>query len=181
MAEVALLRGINVGGSSTVEMARLRATFERLGLERVRTYINSGNVVFVSAEGDRAALRARIEAAIADDVGFAIRVLLRTTEEMGAVVAALPDGWRNDAEHRCEVFFSDEFTSYASLGRLPLTEGVEEARFAPGAVLCRIPRALQGRSRLTTLVGSDLYRRMTVRNCNTARKLHQLLLAADAG
>ena len=180
MAYVALLRGINVGGNSIVEMARLRATFERLGLDRVRTYINSGNVVFTGGAEDRAGLHSLIEQAIAGDFGLAITVLLRTTEEMRAVVEALPPDWRNDGDHQCNVFFSDEFTSPASVGRLPLTEGIEEARFAPGAILCRVPRPLQGRSRLNTLVGTDLYRRMTARNCNTARKLYDLLVAADS-
>lgn len=46
MKYVALLRGINVGGKSRVEMARLKSTFEKSGLTEVKTYINSGNIIF---------------------------------------------------------------------------------------------------------------------------------------
>ncbi len=57
MTYVALLRGINVGGNRKVEMKRLKATFERAGFADVRTYINSGNVIFGSESTDAASTR----------------------------------------------------------------------------------------------------------------------------
>ena len=180
MAYAALLRGINVGGNSKVEMPRLRATFERVGVDRVRTYINSGNVVFAAPTADRAALRAEIEAAIAAEFGVPITTVLRTTDEMRLVLEAFPDDWANGGDHRCEVLFSDGFTTPAAIGRLPFTAGIEETRFAPGAIIYRIPLHLRTRSRLTRMVGTDLYRTITARNCNTARKLLELLVATDA-
>ena len=179
MAYVALLRGVNVGGRARVEMARLKATFEGLGLGDVRTYINSGNVVFTGGGSDRARLRRRIERAVTGDFGLDVRVLLRDTGEMAAVVAAMPEEWRDGPEHKCDVLFSDEFTSPESIARLPLTPGLEESLFVPGAIALRTPRARLTRSRLTKIVGTDLYRQMTIRNGNTARMLHQLLVAAD--
>ena len=179
MAYVALLRGINVGGKALVGMAELRRVFEELGLSGVRTYINSGNVIFTGGDRDRARLRRRIERALADRVGLETTVVLRDTAELAAVVDALPASWRNDDRHRCDVFFSDDFVRPDGVGLLPLTPGVEEVRFVPGAILCRGDRSDLRRSRLTRLVGTDLYRRMTARNCNTARKLYELLVAAD--
>lgn len=179
MAYVALLRGINVGGKATVEMARLKTTFERLGLERVSTYINSGNVVFVG-RGARATLRRRIEQAITEDFGLDVMVLLRSTDELQVLVDAVPASWRNDSDYKCDVFFSDEFRGPDSVERLPFTPGLEEVVFVPGAVVSRIDRGRQSKSRLTKIVGSDLYRQLTVRNVNTARKLHALLEAADS-
>jgi uncharacterized protein (DUF1697 family) len=58
---VALLRGVNVGGGNTVSMTSLKQSFERLGLEDVRTYINSGNVFFRSAGTNARALSLREE------------------------------------------------------------------------------------------------------------------------
>ena len=81
--------------------------------------------------------------------------------------------------HKCDVLFSDDFTSPKSVDLLPLTPGIEETRFAPGAILCRVPRAKQSKSKLTRMVGTDLYKRMTARNCNTARKLYELARQAD--
>jgi uncharacterized protein (DUF1697 family) len=179
MAYVALLRGINVGGNAPVDMKQLKATFERLGLRDVRTYINSGNVVFTGGGKDRTRLRRRIERAVNEDFGLDVAVLLRDADELRAVVDALPKGWSNDGVHKCDVLFSDDFTSPKSVDLLPLTPGIEETRFAPGAILCRVPRAEQSKSKLTRMVGTDLYRRMTARNCNTARKLYELARQAD--
>jgi uncharacterized protein (DUF1697 family) len=179
MAYVALLRGINVGGKALVDMKQLKATFEAAGLGNVKTYINSGNVVFTGGGKDRSRLRRKIERAIADDFALDVTVVLRDTDELRAVVDALPKSWTNDTKHKCDVFFSDEFTSAKSIELLPLTKGIEETRFVRGAILCRIPREKQSKSRLTRLVGTDLYKRMTARNCNTARKLYELARQAD--
>ena len=180
MAYVALLRGINVGGKAMVSMAKLRDTFEALGLRNVGTYINSGNVIFAGGGADRQKLRRRIERAITADFGLEVFVLLRDAEEMGAVVEAIPRGWRNDSEQKCDVLFSDRFDSSDILDQLPLTPKIETVRWVPGAVLCRIDRRVLGKSKLTTkLVGTEFYKSMTVRNVNTARKLYGLLLAVE--
>lgn len=180
MAYVALLRGINVGGKGIVPMAALKATFERLDLQQVTTYINSGNVVFTGGGVDRGKLRRRIEQAVTDEYGLDAMTLLRTTADMQALIAAVPDSWRNDGDHKCDVFFSDAFTAPDSLSLLPFTPGLEEVVFVPGAIVSRVDRARQSKSRLTKVVGTDLYKQLTVRNINTARKLADLLVAADA-
>ena len=69
MTYLALLRGINVGGKNKVEMARLKTLFESIGCGDVRTYINSGNVIFTSNRV-AARLRTSIEKAIAKEFGF---------------------------------------------------------------------------------------------------------------
>jgi uncharacterized protein (DUF1697 family) len=180
MAYAALLRAINVGGNSKVEMPRLRAALERIGLDRVRTYINSGNVVFSAPAAAAGRLRARIEAAIEAEFGFPVMTLIRTTEEMQMVMAALPDDWVTDREYRCEVLFNDDFTTADAVARLPFTAGIEETRFAPGAVIYRIRLDLRTRSRLTRMVGTDLYRQITARNSTTVRTLYSMLLSTDA-
>lgn len=177
MAWVALLRGVNVGGNSTVAMPRLKAAFEQAGMASVRTYINSGNVVFASDEADRARLVARLESAVEAEFGFPVKTLLRSHQEMAAVVDLLTDGWTNDAENRCDVVFSDEFTAPSSIELLPFTTGLEETRFVPGAIVWRLDRSLATKSRLTKFVGTPLYKLTTTRNANTVRKLLALLEA----
>lgn len=89
---IAFLRAVNVGGRK-VEMARLRALLEGLGLTRVRSYIASGNAFF-DAELDTPAARAELVAAIErrllTEFGFEIPVLLRSTDEVAAALAAAP-------------------------------------------------------------------------------------------
>jgi uncharacterized protein (DUF1697 family) len=88
--QVALLRGINVGRAKRVSMADLRALVENLGYGDVRTLLNSGNIVFTSpraAPGDAAA---RIERALAAELGVAARVTVVTAAELAAAVSANP-------------------------------------------------------------------------------------------
>ncbi len=87
---VAMLRGINVSGHNPIKMPALQAMFEALGHSAVTTYIQSGNVVFTSADDDPAAVADAIEARITADFGMDVPVILRTGDEMAAVVAGNP-------------------------------------------------------------------------------------------
>jgi uncharacterized protein (DUF1697 family) len=89
---IALLRGVNVAGQRKVPMSDLRGLFETLGYADVRTYIQSGNVVFTAKTGTPASLRSAIEKALKHDFGFDVTVLLRTAAEMAAVVERNPYG-----------------------------------------------------------------------------------------
>jgi uncharacterized protein (DUF1697 family) len=82
---IAFLRAVNVGGRS-MKMADLRMCFEDLGLRNVGTVIQSGNAYFDAGRGSRAALVARIEAAIGSRFGFEVPTILRTCEEVEATL-----------------------------------------------------------------------------------------------
>lgn len=71
-------------------MDRLRELFAELGFTGVRTYIQSGNVFFDTAEDDRAALRSRIEEHLRQALGYAVPTILRTIPELEQVVARDP-------------------------------------------------------------------------------------------
>jgi len=78
---IAFLRGVNVGGH-IVKMERLRELFSALGVGNVRSYIQSGNIFFETAETDRAALRHKIEAHLFEALGYEVPVFLRTPAEV---------------------------------------------------------------------------------------------------
>src|SRR5438309_925602 len=105
MTYVAFLRGINVGGNRKVEMAKLKQTFERLGLTHVRTFINSGNVIFVTNNESVTEITSIIEAAIEKDFGFEVKVLLKSLAQIKELIDALPDNWVNDKHMKCDVMF----------------------------------------------------------------------------
>lgn len=86
---IALLKGINVGGKNKIKMADLKHLFEKIGCHSVHTYINSGNVLFKSEE-DEATLVKRIEDEIKRDLGLAIKVVIRTNQELEQIIAANP-------------------------------------------------------------------------------------------
>lgn len=180
MIYVALLRGINVGGNNKIEMARLKATFERAGMSRVSTYINSGNVIFSSRATDTARLERRLERAIRDDFGLTIPVLLRSAKNIIAAADALPDEWANDRDTKCDVLFlGRELDSPGILDRLTVKPGIDKALYVPGAVLWRVAKPDATRSGLMRIAGTEMYRQMTIRNCNTLRKLASMI--RDAG
>jgi uncharacterized protein (DUF1697 family) len=87
---IALLRGINVGKHKRIAMADLRALVEDLGGTDVQTYVNSGNVVFDHDETDATSLEHAIAGAIRDRIGHEVPVVIRTAEELAAVVAGNP-------------------------------------------------------------------------------------------
>ena len=86
---IALLRGINVGGHN-VKMEHLRSLFSEMGFGNVRSYIQSGNVFFDTAESDRAGLRTTIEQGLSDSLGYAVPACLRTLGEFESVLARNP-------------------------------------------------------------------------------------------
>lgn len=89
MRYIALLRGINVGGH-TVKMDELRQHFEGLGLQNVKTYIQTGNVFFDTEAKDEEALAQKIENHLEEKLGFAVPTCLRTVTELEEILKAAP-------------------------------------------------------------------------------------------
>ncbi len=174
---VALLRGINVGGKNRILMADLRACFESAGYDGVRTYIQSGNVVFRSGEPDREVLRGAIERMLADAFDYDATVELRDRDELQAVIDAAPAGFGSDREtyHDDVLFLLPPLTADEALGALTLKDGVDAAWAGPGVVYSSRVAALASRSGLSRIASHPFYRRMTIRNWNTTTKLLALM------
>lgn len=179
-AVVALLRGVNVGGHRKVPMARLRALAEGLGHEQVATHLNSGNAVLV-APGDAAPerLAAGLAAALREDLGFDVDVLVRTRAELDRVVAANPfaEAAADDPGRVLVTFFA------AGLDPDPAFDadayGHERVVWAGREAYVHYPDGL-GRSRLTPDVLTRAARQAgTGRNWRTVLALQGLLAARD--
>ena len=87
---IAMLRGINIGPHKRVKMDKLRASFEDLGFDSVKTYIQSGNVVFKTSKSSAASLSKKIEKKLIEDFGFSVSVILRTRDEMETIIRDNP-------------------------------------------------------------------------------------------
>ncbi|HVF53713.1 MAG TPA: DUF1697 domain-containing protein [Actinomycetota bacterium] len=176
MVYVALLRGINVGGKNKVDMKQLKAAFEDVGMTSVRTYINSGNVIFSSTVRSRTRLAEALEGVIEKTFGFKVAVLVRDLKSMKAVVKALPKTWVNDATMKCDVMFLwDDVAKASVVEELTIKPDIEDVKYVSGALLWRVDKKNVTRSGLMKLAGTPLYKRMTIRNCNTTRKLLELM------
>jgi len=179
MMYVAFLRGINVGGKAMVSMAELKTRFEALGHARVKTYINSGNVLFSSDENDTASLAAQLEQALSQHFRLDLKVLVKSLLELTRLTQEIPAAWTNDQLMRCDVLLLwPDVDSPDILQQLPIQPALEDVRYLPGAVVWRVDRANATKSRLTRIVGTPLYKQLTIRNVNTVRKVLKLLTTA---
>lgn len=176
MKYTALLRGINVGGNNKVEMAKLRATFEALGFKNVSTYINSGNIFFTTNSSNQSSLVTKIEKAIKKDFGLEIRVVVRDFKNIEKLNKEIDKNWLNDKEMKTDVMFLwDEFDKAEIIKELVLRPEVDEVRYLPGALVWRVDRKEINKSGMLKIVGTKLYKNMTIRNINTLRKLYSIM------
>lgn len=101
---IALLRAINLGATRKVPMAELRALLEELGFEHVRTHLQSGNAIF-DAPGEPADVERLLEARLEERFGFEVPVMVRTRDELAAIVEADPLGDVATDPKRLQVMF----------------------------------------------------------------------------
>ncbi len=172
---IALVRGINVGGRAKVAMDDLRRLFVDLGHVDVRSYIQSGNVVFRSTQRSPEKLIAGIEAGLADQLGVPATVVLRTEKELAAVRAANPFVAAGHDPSRLYVAFLAATPAAAQAEELAVPAG-ESAEFSVAGqdVYLHYPDGY-GRTKLNnTYIEKRLGVRATTRNWNTVTKLHDL-------
>jgi uncharacterized protein (DUF1697 family) len=106
---VGLLRAVNVGGRNSAPMTRVRAAVESTGARDVRTYVQSGNVLFASSLRSEAKVVDAIAAALAAELGFVVGVVVRSAAAMATVVDANPFvGGGRDLARLAVTFLDDE-------------------------------------------------------------------------
>jgi uncharacterized protein (DUF1697 family) len=174
MRQIVLLRGINIGPNKRVAMPRLRELLGDAGYEDVSTYVQSGNVV-LSSDATPERLARDCEALLADDLGFAVDVVVRTRDELAEVVQRDPLGDVATEPKRYQVTFLSDEPDPEVVERLA-AEAAESERFvAHGRELYAWHPDGVARSRLwTKLAGQGLGVTATSRNWNTVRKLLEM-------
>ncbi len=108
MKYAAFLRGINVGGKNKVKMETLREVCGALVFQNVKTYINSGNVIFETAKTDNKKLAERLEKAIEKEFSLSIKVMVRTIAEIEEIIKNNPFAGQFENDKDLHVFFLDE-------------------------------------------------------------------------
>lgn len=164
---IALLRGINVGGNNKLPMRALADLLEAMGVQKVKTYIQSGNVVFQSERTDRAALAQEITAAIAQAHGFAPQVFLLDVQALEAAMAANPFPEGIDNPKSLHLFFLDGTPQKLNLAALAAVKAPNE-RFAliDQVFYLHTPDGI-GRSKLAERVSKGWDVAITARNWRT--------------
>jgi uncharacterized protein (DUF1697 family) len=175
MKYVALLRGINVGGKNTIKMETLREMFDSIGFENVKTYINSGNVIFETRKSDNHKLASKIETAIEKEFSLSIKVMVRSMEEIAEIVKTNPFEGKFEREKDLHVFFLDEELPKEKCDQL-LANNNENEMFAlqKREIFCLLRvgvlDSLMGRD----YIGKKLKVSATARNWRTVNKVLEL-------
>jgi len=172
-----LVRGINVGGKNKVVMAEIRQELTELGIEKVETYINSGNIFFNSTV-PKAQLVEKLEAFFAVHYPFIQSFSLLSQEDYEAELENLPDWWSKDLARKDVLFYTESLAvdqviekvnsleledEVVHFGRLGIFWGKfsEESYYATAyhKYLLKMP----------------FYRQITIRNAKTFDKIGQML------
>lgn len=164
---VALLRGVNLLGVSTLRMDDLKSIADELGLSSARTYIASGNLLFRSS-GAEEELRLMLQERLLRHMGRDVRVMLRTAAEMEAVVEANP--FTDQAGNRVQAFFLDDPPPSDLLETARNKADDERIAVGPREVFVAYGERGIGKSRLRIPAAEA----GTARNMNTVAKLAKL-------
>lgn len=162
---IALLRGINVGGKNIIKMAELKRVLKAIGLCEVKTYIQSGNVLFKSNEGEES-LRKKIEHEIEANFGFSVIVLLRTAAELEHIIGNCP--FSEEEVTEAESFSEVESLYVSLLTHVPSQEKIEQLN------------AYRSESDEYRIIGREVFLllRYSIRNSKLAKNLQRLDVSA---
>jgi uncharacterized protein (DUF1697 family) len=173
---IAFLRGINVGGNNKVEMPKLKKIFESLGFSNVSTYINTGNIIFETANKDTTTLTEEIEKSLKKSFGFEIRVVIRDSVNIQKLCKEIPSTWNNDAAQKTDVLFLwNDFANKNTLDLIATTKDVDTLIYITGAIVWNVQKSSYTKSSMKKFIGTKVYKNMTARNINTVRKLGEMV------
>ena len=177
MEYVALLRGINVGGKNKVVMSELREQVADAGYGNVRTYINSGNLLF-EADAPRDEVAQSVEALLESHYPFPIRVALLSGQEYLAELSGVPEWWHGDVARRDALFYTRGLDPDHVRERIEAMElGDEAVHVGEHAVFWA---KFDEKTFLKTashkrLLREDFYRQVTIRSGSTVEKIAAML------
>jgi uncharacterized protein (DUF1697 family) len=176
---VVLLRGINVGGKNKLSMAALKTALEEIGCDNVATYIQSGNVILDSKRG-AAALEAEIEKILPKKFKLdsdLIKVLALPRATYRAMVHKRPKGFGDEPGkyHSDAIFLMEGLPLKEAVTAFDPREGVDTMWPGKGIIYHQRLSAQRTKTRLTKVLGSPVYKSMTIRNWATTIKLAEML------
>ena len=179
---VVLLRGINVGGKNKIPMSDLKKCLQGLGFSKVSTYIASGNVLLKSDQGAED-VKAQIEGALPERFELdneLIKVLVLTRDQFQAVIEGKPEGFGEQPEtYHSDAIFLMGIDAAQAMSVFDPREGVDKVWPGEGVIYSQRLSAQRTKSRLNKIMGTPVYKSMTIRNWNTTTKLLKMLEEID--
>lgn len=170
---VALLRGINVGGNNKISMKELKLALEKNNFENVFTYLNSGNLFFSS--NLKSDLAKKISEIIKVEFNLEIKVLVINSQKAKAIAEAIPKNWLNNEEQKTDIaYLFEEVNNEEIINNLPIKKEFLTLKYIDGALIWNLKKENYNKCDFKKLISSKIYKEMTIRNVNTARKIAEL-------
>lgn len=157
-------------------MADLKSVFEDMGFENVKTYIQSGNVIFGSKEKDFIKLEKKIEKVLSEKFNYTSKVVIVSRDHLKSVIENAPKNFgKSPEEYRYDVLFLKcPLTAKDAIEKITPREGVDAAYTGEGVLYFSRLISKAGQSYLNKVVSLPVYKEMTIRNWNTTTKLWSL-------
>jgi uncharacterized protein (DUF1697 family) len=173
MTYTAFLKGVNVSGQKIIKMAELRAMCEKLGYKNVRTYIQSGNIVFEANKTKNETLAKKVEKDLLGCLGYEVTVVIRSFDDIKSIIAAYPfTKIKDHDQYRVNVAFLSAAPEKANIKELEQFSTTDEMFKVSGSDVYLIyrqsfPDTLAGKN----IIEKKLKVKATIRNWNTVNKI----------
>jgi uncharacterized protein (DUF1697 family) len=174
---VVLLRGINVGGNNIIKMDELRRMFEEMGFSEVKTYIQTGNVIFEDVEKNKSKLIEKIEIKLLKETKNNITIVLLTFSEIKEIIQKKPENYGGDSEkYKYDVIYLIEpLTAKEAMIEFNPREGVDKIYKGKNVLYHLFLKEKETKSHFSKIVESKIYPKISIRNWNTTKKLYELM------
>ena len=174
--DVALLRGVNVGGKNVVSMPVLKSAFEKAGFCNISTYINSGNVIFSgedTEDTDIETLQRRCTQIIMAEFNLNVPVAVISHSALADALSHAPEWWDSDKDSKHNAVFAiSPATAESVMKELgEIKPEYEQADSHGQVIFWSAPAKTFTRTRLSTFVSAAACTNITIRNANTVKKL----------
>lgn len=170
---IAFLRGINVGGNNIIKMANLRTALSERDFNDVKTYIQSGNIVFSSPSHDKQKLAQAIQSIIFEKFKVTCDVVIFSKDEWRTIIKSAPSWWGHDGtwKHNILIMTGPHVMKEVVAAIGELKPDIEELKPGIGVLYQSMSLTSFGRTTAGKLAANPIYKKMTIRNFNTATKL----------
>lgn len=177
---IVFLRGINISGKNKIAMSDLKIEFEKLGYCDVSTYLNSGNVMFLSYENDTKVLKKDIEKMILSIFGFTTPVYVIESKKLNRIIEASPIWWSTSDENKYDnlIFILTDDTPNTLLNLIgPVSKGLEKIQIFENVIFWTFDRTVYRKCNWWKKIATTgISEKLTIRTANTIKKLCYLCI-----
>jgi uncharacterized protein (DUF1697 family) len=171
-----LLRGINVGGNNVIKMEELKKVFEELKFTGVKTYIQSGNVIFYDHETNKTILKERIEKTLFKKLQNQVNIVILTLSEIKEIINKKPKDFGENNENKYDVIYLIEpLKAKDTIKEIRTKDGVDKLNEGKKVLYISRPIKDLTKSYFSKILETPIYKNITIRNWNTTTKLYELM------